>query len=167
MGFNKFKHLPKQEACECIRDHLLPQRATDDIKRQLVYITNSEHRQASLKELLAKQKQQPKSANYDFDKKVHYKSPLEQADFHAHLPSMYTVNHRFKKLTYHILKTKYEKVSLILTLTHNEFVHWYTSENLILFVSFQMPDFLSGYSLVSFTCYKIISSISLNNLSCI
>ncbi len=92
MGFNKFKHLPKPECCECIREHLLPQRNCDEIKRQISLLTNSEQRQAYLKELLRKQKQLTTLADYEFIKEVHYKSPLEQADFHVHLPSMYTVS---------------------------------------------------------------------------
>jgi hypothetical protein len=95
MGFNKFKHLPKTECCQCIREHLLPQRSCDDIKKQLCNISNSEQRQLKLKELLKKQKQSA-SANIgyltqDFVKEVHYKALIEQTQS-VQLPSMYTLS---------------------------------------------------------------------------
>lgn len=85
-----FKHLPKAECCQCIKDHLLPHRCIDDIRKQLCSISNSEQRQMYLKELLKKQKQM-NSENYEFDVKRNYKSPLEQSD-NVQLPSMYTVS---------------------------------------------------------------------------
>ena len=95
MGFNKFKHLPKNECCQCIKDHLLPQRTSEDIKKQLSNISNSEQRQLKLKELLKSQKLNSNkngisSKNFEFIKEVDYKSPLEQSDF-IQLPSMYTL----------------------------------------------------------------------------
>ena len=93
MGFNKFKHLPKNECCQCIKDHLLPQRTSEDIKKQLSNISNSEQRQLKLKELLKSQKLNSNkngisSKNFEFIKEVDYKSPLEQSDF-IQLPSMF------------------------------------------------------------------------------
>jgi hypothetical protein len=90
MGFNQFKHLPKGECCECIRDHLLPHRNIEDIRKQICNISNSEQRQMYLKELLKKQKQM-NNENYEFDFQRNYKSPLDQSD-NVQLPSMYTVN---------------------------------------------------------------------------
>lgn len=98
MGFNKFKHLPKSECCECIKEHLLPNRSCDDIRKQLNYFSNSEQRQAQLKELLRKQKQLMTNLmqNYEFIKEVHYKSPFEQSE-NVQLPSQYTVKLHDKK----------------------------------------------------------------------
>lgn len=90
MGFNQFKHLPKSECCQCIKDHLLPHRSIHDIRKQLCNISNSEQRQMHLKELLKKQKQM-NPENYEFDVERNYKSPLEQSD-NVQLPSMYTVS---------------------------------------------------------------------------
>jgi hypothetical protein len=93
MGFNKFKHLPKAECCQCIKENLLPQRSCDDIRKQLTNYSNSEQRQLNLKELLKNQKKLNAHSlnNFDFVKEIHYKSPFEQAD-HVDLPSMYTVS---------------------------------------------------------------------------
>jgi hypothetical protein len=93
MGFNKFKHLPKPECCECIKAHLLPHRSCDDIKKQLSSISNSEQRQNSLKDLLRKQKQLNTLKNNEFNKNVHYKAPIDQLDCIEDLPSMYTVRY--------------------------------------------------------------------------
>ena len=92
MGFNQFKHLTKDECCQCIKDFLLPHRSVYDIKKQLSSISNSEQRQASFKELIKRQKslESDISEQFDFIKEIHYKSPLEQID-HIQLPSIYTV----------------------------------------------------------------------------
>ena len=99
MGFNKFKHLPKDECCQCIKEHLLPHRNCQDIKKQISQISNSEQRQASLKELLKKQKALEHNSlnSLAFKKTLHYKSPLEQAERseHAQLPCIYTVKKTF------------------------------------------------------------------------
>lgn len=89
MGFNKFKHLPKDECCKCIKETVLAHRSCHDIRKQLNGISNSDNRQASLKELIKRQNINSLE-NFEFKKEVHYKSPLEQAD-HIQLPSMYTV----------------------------------------------------------------------------
>jgi hypothetical protein len=93
MGFNQFKHLPKDECCQCIKEFLLAHRSCYDIKKQLSSISNSENRQANLKELINRQKSLKSDLNehFDFKKEIHYKSPLEQID-HINLPSMYTVS---------------------------------------------------------------------------
>ena len=92
MGFNKFKHLPKDECCQCIRDHLLVHRTCFDIKKQLSSISNSEQRQSSLKDLLKKQGQlnSLSSQRFEFNKDIHYKSPLDQSDC-VQLSPIYTV----------------------------------------------------------------------------
>lgn len=92
LGFNQFKRLPKDECCQCIKDFLLPQRSCHDIKKQLSNISNSEQRQANLKELIRRQKSLNLSSieNFEFKKEIHYKSPLEQID-RIQLPSIYTV----------------------------------------------------------------------------
>jgi hypothetical protein len=97
MGYNKFKHLPKAECADCIKEHLLPQRACDEIRRQLSLFSNSEQREASFKELLQKQKQISTLKSYEFIREIHYKSPLEQSDS-VHLPPMYTVRNFFLKI---------------------------------------------------------------------
>ncbi len=95
MGFNKFKHLPKSECCQCIREHLLGHRSCEDIKKQLSLISSSEKRQTNLKDLLKKQKEMSMSEErYTFNKRVNYKSPFQQSD-QARLPSMYTVRYTF------------------------------------------------------------------------
>ena len=94
MGFNKFKHLPKDECCQCIREHLLPHRNRQDIKKQISQISNSEQRQSSLKELLKKQKSLQNSLNeLAFNKSLHLKSPYEQIERseNSQIPSIYTV----------------------------------------------------------------------------
>ncbi len=92
MGFDKFKHLPKDECCQCIKDCLLAHRSTSDIRKQLNSISNSEQRQKCLKELLNKQVQE-RSPNRVFDKNLHYMSPFEQSERNdVQLTSMYTVN---------------------------------------------------------------------------
>lgn len=93
MGFNKFKHLPKSECCECIKEHMLPIRSCDDIRKQLNNFSSSELRQNQLKELLKRQRQIKANwmHNYNFIKEVHYRSPFDQAD-HVQLPSQYTVS---------------------------------------------------------------------------
>lgn len=93
MGFDKFKHLQKDECCQCIKEHLLPHRNCFDIKKQLNSISSSEVRQSCLKDLLKKQKEMSLSTlkNFEFIPEKHYKSPLEQSDNYVPLPSMYTV----------------------------------------------------------------------------
>jgi len=92
MGYNKFKHLPKNECSKCINQHLLPNRPADDIKKHLSLFSNSSERQANLKELLDNQKQINAHLvkNFEFIKEKHYKSPFDQSD-NVQLPSMYTV----------------------------------------------------------------------------
>ncbi len=92
MGYNKFKHLPKNECSKCINQHLLPNRTPDDIKKHLSLFSNSTERQANLKELLDNQKQinSHMVKNFEFKKEKHYKSPFDQSEI-AQLPSMYTV----------------------------------------------------------------------------
>lgn len=92
MGINKFKHLPKTECCECIREHLLPQRTCDDIRKQFSNFSNQEQRQSQLKELLQRQKclTPNNMQNFEFIKEIHYKSPFDQAET-AQLPCQYTV----------------------------------------------------------------------------
>ena len=83
-----FKHLPKMDCCNCIKEYLLPQRSSDDIRKQLTSITNTDQRDMKLKDLLKKQN---RLDNYDdFIKEIHYKSPFEQSD-QIQLPPMYTV----------------------------------------------------------------------------
>ena len=94
MGFNQFKHLPKDECCKCIKEAVLGHRSIHDIKKQLSGISNSEQRQASLKELIKRQKLNL-IENVNFKKETNYKSPLEQAD-NVQLPSMYTVSFKFR-----------------------------------------------------------------------
>ncbi len=71
---------------------MLAHRTCFDIKKQLSSITNLEHRQEILKSLLRKQKETNTASlrQYDFNKELHYKSPLEQSDV-IELCSMYTV----------------------------------------------------------------------------
>ena len=92
MGYNKFKHLPKSECSKCISQHLLSNRTPDEIKKHLSLFSNSEERQASLKELLDNQKRVSSSSikNFEFVKEKHYKSPYDQSNS-IQLPSMYTV----------------------------------------------------------------------------
>jgi hypothetical protein len=96
MGFNKFKHLPKVECCQCIKEHLLPHKSITEIRHQLSGISSSEQRQHNLKELLRKQKQlcfnnALSKNNYQFSTDIHYKSPFEQSES-IQLPSIYTVS---------------------------------------------------------------------------
>ena len=91
MGFNKFKHLQKNECCQCIRDHLLPHRSVEDIKRQINANCYSDQRQVRLKELRRQQKQLNTIIDYNFNKQIHYKSPYQQAEY-VQLPPMYTVS---------------------------------------------------------------------------
>lgn len=93
MGFDKFKHLQKDECCQCIKEHLLPHRNCFDIKKQLNSISSSEVRQSCLKDLLRKQKETSCCTlkNFEFIPEKHYKSPLEQSENYVQLPSMYTV----------------------------------------------------------------------------
>ena len=92
MGYNKFKHLPKNECSKCISEHLLSNRTPDEIKKHLSLFSNLEERQSSLKELLSNQKRLNAQCikNFEFVKEKHYKSPFDQSD-NVQLPSMYTV----------------------------------------------------------------------------
>ena len=92
MGYNKFKHLQKNECCKCIHEHLLSNRSCDEIKKHLSLFSNSEERQKNLKELLNNQRmlQAHSVKNFEFIKDLHYKSPYDQSD-NVPLPPMYTV----------------------------------------------------------------------------
>ena len=92
MGFEKFKHLPKDECCQCIIQHFLPHRASFNFKKHLGWLTNTIQRNAIRKELLRKQRDcdQFSLNDFNFDRRIHYKSPYEQSD-QVYLPTMYTV----------------------------------------------------------------------------
>jgi len=108
MGFDKFKHLPKDECCQCIKDYLLAHRSTTDIRKQLNSISNSEQRQKCLKELLRKQTEE-RSFNKEFDKELHYMSPFEQSErYDIQLMPMYTVR---KALINYLSSISNEKIN--------------------------------------------------------
>jgi dihydrofolate reductase len=92
VGYNKFKHLPKDQCSKCIHEHLLSNRSCVEIKKHLSLFSNSEERQANLKELLSNQKRLETQLvkNFDFCKSRNYKSPFDQSDS-VQLPSMYTI----------------------------------------------------------------------------
>lgn len=94
MGFNKFKHLDRQQAVECIHKYMMPHKSCEEIKKQINSIIDHEERQKKLKSLLMKQKNEKMTTleNYEFDEEIHYRSPFEQAE-KARLPPMYTVRH--------------------------------------------------------------------------
>lgn len=121
LGYNKFKHLAKEECCQCVKEHTLPHRSCFDIRKQFSLVNNSDLRQISLKDLQKKQKDLNQSAlkNFEFKKNVHYKSPAEQihsskSSQFGELAPMYTIAIERLRLGSILKDTKIQQISNIM-----------------------------------------------------